>query len=90
MSFIITIPLRQHVGGPCNPIVEIGQEVEKGQLIATPEGLGANIHSSVYGVVMAFENGNIVIEANDDQPEEFVLIKETQTHLEAEIGRAHV
>lgn len=83
MSFMITIPLRQHVGGPCKPIVEIGQEVKKGELIASPEGLGANIHSSVYGVVTAIENGNVVIEANDDQPDEFVLIKETETHLEA-------
>ncbi len=83
MSFMITIPLKQHVGGPCKPIVEIGQLVKKGELIALPEGLGANIHSSVYGVVTEIENGNVVIEADDDQPDAFLPIKETQTHLEA-------
>ncbi|MTI71335.1 MAG: hypothetical protein FH751_13895, partial [Firmicutes bacterium] len=36
--------LKQHVGGPCKPIVSKGEEVKKGQLIAEPEGLGANIH----------------------------------------------
>jgi len=47
---ILKIELRQHVGAPCNPVVEVGSEVEKGQLIAQPQGLGANIHASVYGV----------------------------------------
>ena len=41
--------LRQHVGAPCAPCVEVGAEVKKGTLIATPTGLGANIFSSVYG-----------------------------------------
>lgn len=40
--------LRQHVGAPCAPCVEVGAEVKKGTLIATPTGLGANIFSSVY------------------------------------------
>ncbi|MTI65288.1 MAG: hypothetical protein FH753_01665, partial [Firmicutes bacterium] len=40
----VTIMLKQHVGGPCKPIVSKGEEVKKGQLIAEPEGLGANIH----------------------------------------------
>ncbi len=43
--------LRQHVGAPCAPCVEVGAEVKKGTLIATPTGLGANIFSSVYGKV---------------------------------------
>ena len=47
----IQILLRQHVGAPCAPIVKAGDEVKKGTLIATPTGLGANIFSSVYGVV---------------------------------------
>lgn len=78
----ISILLRQHVGGPCKPIVEVGQEVKKGQLIAVPEGLGANIHASVYGRVVAI-NDAIVIELADEQPEEFVPIKETDSYIEA-------
>ena len=47
----LQILLRQHVGAPCAAIVKAGDEVKKGTLIATPTGLGANIFSSVYGVV---------------------------------------
>ena len=78
----ISILLRQHVGGPCKPIVEVGQEVKKGELIAVPEGLGANIHSSVYGKVTAITDA-VVIELADEQPEEFVPIKETSSYIEA-------
>ena len=34
------------VGKPCEPIVKVGDKVKKGTLIATPTGLGANVHSS--------------------------------------------
>lgn len=78
----ISILLKQHVGGPCKAIVEVGQDVKKGELIAVPEGLGANIHSSVYGKVTAI-NEAIVIELADEQPEEFVPIKETSSYVEA-------
>ena len=38
----LQILLRQHVGAPCEAIVKAGDRVEKGTLIATPTGLGAN------------------------------------------------
>lgn len=79
----VVIPLRQHVGGPCKPIVEVGDQVERGQLIAVPEGLGANIHASVKGRVESLENSAIAIKADPVQPDEFVKIKETDSHLEA-------
>ena len=41
----LQILLRQHVGAPC-AVVKAGDRVEKGTLIATPTGLGANIFSS--------------------------------------------
>lgn len=49
----VHIMLRQHVGAPSEPVVGIGQKVERGQLIAkVPEGaLGANIHASISGVI---------------------------------------
>lgn len=79
----IVIKLRQHIGSPCKPIVDIGQEVKKGQLIATPEKLGANIHSSVYGKVVDINENEIIIESFKDQPDEYVKIKETNSYLEA-------
>ena len=47
----IKLLLKQHVGAPCAAIVKPGDKVEKGTLVATPTGLGANIFSSVYGTV---------------------------------------
>lgn len=49
----VVIPLKMHVGGPCEPVVSPGETVKKGQLIAQPEGLGANIHASISGTVAA-------------------------------------
>lgn len=80
---ILKIELRQHVGAPCKPVVEVGAEVKKGQLIAEPQGLGANIHASVYGKVVEVTDVAILIEAHENQPEEYVKIKDTETHLEA-------
>lgn len=77
------ILLRQHVGAPCQPIVHVGDEVRRGQLIATPTGLGANIHSSVSGVVNEINESSIIINAFDEQPKDFVPIKATDDYLEA-------
>ncbi|RMG71369.1 MAG: electron transport complex subunit RsxC [Nitrospirae bacterium] len=48
------IPLSQHIGAPCNCVVEVGQEVKKGQLIGEPTAfVSAPVHSSVSGKVVA-------------------------------------
>jgi len=47
------IPLSQHLGAPAKVIVERGQQVKVGQLIAQAEGfVSTNIHSSVSGKVV--------------------------------------
>lgn len=72
----LQILLKQHVGGPCAAIVKPGDKVEKGTLIATPTGLGANIFSSVYGVVEDVAEDRIIIKPDEEQKEEFVPIEE--------------
>jgi Na+-translocating ferredoxin:NAD+ oxidoreductase RnfC subunit len=49
----VQIPLKQHVGVPAESVVQVGDAVEKGQLIGRiPEGkLAANIHASISGRV---------------------------------------
>ncbi|TQV87486.1 electron transport complex subunit RsxC [Aliikangiella coralliicola] len=48
----LVIPLQQHIGNASQPIVNVGETVEKGQLIAScTSGLGANIHAPVSGIV---------------------------------------
>ena len=46
-------------------MVQTGSQVEKGDLIARiPEGkLGANLHASISGTVIAVSDDNIVIQA---------------------------
>lgn len=77
----IIISLKQHVGAPCKPIVGIGDRLSRGQLIAVPDGLGANIHSSVSGEVIKIDT-DIHILADEIQSEDFIKIKETARHLE--------
>jgi hypothetical protein len=59
----VIIPLKQHIGAPAKPVVEVGQRVTRGSLIgAIPEGaMGANVHASVTGTVRVV-GPNIVIE----------------------------
>jgi electron transport complex protein RnfC len=51
---IFTLPLSQHLGAPSKPIVEVGQTVFRGQLLAEAGGyVSANLHSPVDGKVIA-------------------------------------
>ncbi len=50
---------KQHVGGPCQPLM-LGNR-KRGQLVATSNGLGANIHTSLSGVVESADEMNIVV-----------------------------
>ena len=50
----VIIPLSQHIGAPCQSIVQIGQEVKKGEVIGTSQGfVSAPVHSSVSGRVVS-------------------------------------
>ena len=51
----VVIPMSMHVGAPCKPIVAVGDEVTVGQKIGEVAGLGAPIHASVSGKVVAVE-----------------------------------
>ncbi|MBD3182730.1 electron transport complex subunit RsxC [Candidatus Poribacteria bacterium] len=49
----LIIPLQQHIGAPAQPLVEVGDEVKKGQKIAEAGGfVSANIHASTSGKVI--------------------------------------
>jgi electron transport complex protein RnfC len=50
----VVIPMIQHIGAPCKPIVEIGQRVLAGEAVGSAEGfVAAPVHSSVSGKVIA-------------------------------------
>ncbi|MEA1974350.1 MAG: electron transport complex subunit RsxC [Bacillota bacterium] len=57
---IVKIPLSQHIGAPCKPIVKKGDFVKVGQQIGEPLAfVSAPIHSSVSGVVKDVKNVKI-------------------------------
>lgn len=52
----IVLPMSQHIGAPCTPLVKRGDRVLVGQLIGEPNGfVSSSIHSSVSGTVKAVE-----------------------------------
>ena len=51
----VVIPLQQHIGAPCQPLVSVGDQVLRGQKIGDGEGLCVPVHASVSGIVTAIE-----------------------------------
>ena len=61
----VVIPMVQHIGAPCTPLVAVGDKVLRGQKIGDGEGLCVPVHASVSGLVTAIEprphvNGRMV------------------------------
>ncbi len=59
----VTLPLRQHLGAPAEPVVRAGQAVKAGDVVAEPPAgqLGARIHASIDGRVTSIA-GEVVVE----------------------------
>jgi electron transport complex protein RnfC len=51
----VVIPLQQHIGAPCQPLVQVGDRVLRYQKIGDDEGLCVPVHASVSGTVVAIE-----------------------------------
>ena len=52
---ILVIPMAQHIGAPCKPLVKKGDLVTVGQKIGDNQGLCVPVHASVSGKVKAVE-----------------------------------
>ncbi len=65
----VGIKLKQHVGAPCRPVVSVGDNVLRGQVVGVPPevngkpALGAPVHSSIDGRVTAVDDAVIWISA---------------------------
>ena len=53
---MVVIPMSQHIGAPCKPLVKKGDLVTVGQKIGDNQGLCVPVHASVSGKVKAVEN----------------------------------
>ena len=63
---MLVIPMAQHIGAPCKPLVKKGDIVTMGQKIGDNQGLCVPVHASVSGKVKAVEvrphtNGSTVL-----------------------------
>ena len=52
---VLVIPMQQHIGAPCKPLVKKGDLVTVGQKIGDNQGLCVPVHASVSGKVKAVE-----------------------------------
>ena len=64
----VGIKLKQHIGAPCEPVVAVGDRVNKGQAIGRPPlsngrpAMGAPVHASIDGTVASISGGVIWIQ----------------------------
>ncbi len=82
----LVLPMLQHTGAPCTPLVKLKQEVAAGEKIGdNPAFISAPVHSPVAGTVLkdsvtTLPNGRHVqtvpIQTGPDQPEPLALLEE--------------
>jgi electron transport complex protein RnfC len=49
----VVVPVRQHIGAPCTPIVAKGERIRTGQILATSENyISSTIHATISGTVL--------------------------------------
>lgn len=78
-----SIQLKQHIGAPCTPIFTVGEHVVRGQLIAVPDDLGANIYASVTGEIEEITESEIIISMDEQQSDDYLPIPKASSFLEA-------
>ena len=87
---ILVIPMSQHIGAPCKPLVKKGDLVKKGQKIGDNEGLCVPVHSSVSGTVKAVEarphtNGSNVMSVVIENDHQGTLCEEIKPRTQEEV-----
>lgn len=79
-----TILLKQHIGAPCQAVVEKGSILKRGTLLAVPTGLGAPIYSPYDGIAADITDTAVIIQPADLQSDGFEpIVPEDDTRLAA-------
>ncbi len=77
----IILPLSQNIGKPAVPVVHVGQQVQRGELIAKADGfMSVPLHASVSGTIKKID---LVPNAKGDKEQAIILntaLSSTQTH----------
>ncbi len=86
----LVIPMVQHIGAPCKPLVTRGEYVTMGQKIGDHEGLCVPVHASVSGTVKAVEmrphaSGTTVMSVVIESDHQDTLCPEIQPRTQEEV-----
>ena len=88
---ILVIPMAQHIGAPCKPLVKKGDLVTVGQKIGDNQGLCVPVHASVSGKVKAVEprphtSGTMVMSVVIENDHQQTLCEEIKPRTQAEVA----
>ena len=87
---IVVIPMSQHIGAPCKPLVKKNDLVTKGQKIGDNQGLCVPVHASVSGKVKAVEmrahsSGTTMMSVVIENDHQGTLCEEIKPRTQAEV-----
>ena len=87
---VLVIPMSQHIGAPCKPLVKKNDLVKMGQKIGDNQGLCVPVHASVSGKVKSVEskphsNGTNVMSVVIENDHEYTLDESIQPRTQAEV-----
>lgn len=92
----VVITMSQHQGAPARPVVSVGDEVKRFQLVGEAQGfISANIHSPITGVVKAvgpvvgsygYDVEAVTVEASEEQHEADVEMPRVRVRDDAAIA----
>ena len=88
---VLVIPMQQHIGAPCKPLVKKGDLVTVGQKIGDNQGLCVPVHASVSGKVKAVEprphtNGSRVMSVVIENDHKGTLCEDVKPRTEEEVN----
>ena len=87
---LLVVPMAQHIGAPCKPLVKKGDYVKVGQKIGDNQGLCVPVHAPVSGKVKAVDmkphsNGTTVMSVVIQNDHEDVLSEEIQPRTQEQV-----
>ena len=89
---LLVIPMQQHIGAPCKPLVKKGDTVTVGQKIGDNQGLCVPVHASVSGKVKAVEmrphtSGTMVMSVVIENDHQQTLCPHIQPRREEDVAK---
>ncbi len=87
---LVVIPMSQHIGAPCKPLVKKGDLVTMGQKIGDNQGLCVPVHASVSGKVKSVEpkphsSGTTMMSVVIENDFQYTLCEDIKPRTQAEV-----